>query len=98
MTATVTDAPPTASPRTKRAAIITSVLGENVQPMVPARKMTASTIIILRRPLRSARRPPNRAPKAAPNSRDEVTRPSVSGVRPRSSCMYGRAPLITPVS
>ena len=77
---------------------MTSVFGAKVQARVPTRKTTASTMIILRRPWRSARRPPKRAPKAAPNSSEEVTSPSVSGVRPRSTCMYGKAPLITPVS
>ena len=75
-----------------------SVLGEMEQAMVATAKISASPMMVLRRPKRSDSRPAEMAPNAAPKSRVEVTSPSVSGVRPRSRCMNGRAPLMTPVS
>ena len=97
-TGTITDAPPTARPRTVRAATSSSVVGAREQAMVETAKMRASTMMVLRRPKRSDSRPAVMAPNAAPNRRVDVTSPSVSGVSPRSRCMNGRAPLMTPVS
>ncbi|MCY1243650.1 hypothetical protein D9M72_566740 [compost metagenome] len=68
------------------------------QAIVETAKMSANAMMVLRRPKRSDSRPAVIAPKAAPNSRVDVTRPSVSGVSARSRCMNGRAPLMTPVS
>ncbi len=97
-TGTVTDAPPTARPSTNRARTITAVVGASVQASAPTKKSTARVRIVRRRPRASDNRPPATAPSAAPSSSELVTMPSVTGVRPRSSVMYGRAPLMTPVS
>lgn len=97
-TGTITDAPPTARPRTVLATTSSSVVGAKEQAIVESAKIRASAMMVRRLPKRSESRPAVMAPNAAPKSRVEVTRPSVSGVSPRSRCIKGRAPLITPVS
>jgi hypothetical protein len=82
---------------------MTVMFGASAVPTAPQKKIPARNRILFRRPNRSDIRPPNRAPKAAPASSDEVTRPSVTGVSPSPpratlSDMNGRAPAITPVS
>ena len=96
---TTTDAPPTARPSTKRAAIITPMVGANAHTAAARKNTTARAPIRPRRPRRSAMRPPRNEPRAAPKRSDDTTVPSSSGVSGRSSnCMNGSAPLMTPVS
>jgi hypothetical protein len=77
---------------------MTAVVGASVQPSAPTKNSTASVRMLRRLPRASESRPPATAPRAAPSSSELVTMPSVTGVSPRSSVMYGRAPLMTPVS
>ena len=60
--------------------------------------MTASRMIVLRRPQPSESRPANIAPNAAAKTSELVATPSVKGVRPSSAAMGRSAPLMTPVS
>ncbi len=60
--------------------------------------MIDSKRMILRRPRASERRPLIAAPMAPPKTREDATRLSEKGVRPKSSLMKGSAPLMTPVS
>jgi hypothetical protein len=97
-TGTTVEAPPTARPRSTRPTTMTSNVGANTQISVPTKNVTASRMIVLRRPQPSAMRPPSMAPIAAPKSSELVTTPSVKFVRPSSAFIGFRAPLMTPVS
>jgi hypothetical protein len=57
-TLTVAEAPPTASPKTKRAATMNSVFGAMAHPTAPMKKMTASSMMVRLRPCLSESRPP----------------------------------------
>ncbi len=82
-----------------RAATMIWTLGATAQPSAPTRNSPAHTSRVRLRPIRSATRPPNSAPNAAPgNSRQLTTVASPNALSPRSSFMYSRAPEMTPVS
>jgi len=82
-TGTVDEAPPTAMPRMKRVATSTATEGASTEPSTPIMNTSDRPISVLRRPNLSDSVPARSEPSAAPNTRDEVTMPSVTGVRPR---------------
>jgi hypothetical protein len=96
---TVADAAPTPKPSTIRKITMMTTFGAMPQPSAPIKKAAAQTNSAPLRPKASAILPPTRAPTAAPgNSSELTTTASLVGVRLRSSCIYKRAPEITPVS
>ncbi len=94
----MTEALPTASPRTKRATVMKGTLGESATASAPPMNTAPAHSRELRRPRASDIRPPISEPKAAPISSALVMMPSPSEVRPKWPSMKGRAPEITPVS
>ena len=82
-----------------RAATMIWTFGASAQPRAPTRNSPAHTSRLRLRPIRSATRPPNSAPKAAPGNSSELTTvASPNGDQVRSSFMYSSAPEMTPVS
>jgi hypothetical protein len=78
---------------------MTVTLGAMAQPNAPNKNRPAHTSRLPLRPRLSASLPPNSAPSAAPgNSNELTTTASVNVVSCKSSCMYSRAPEMTPVS
>lgn len=97
---TITEAPPTAKPKTKRTDAKIGAVGDNVEAMVETTNKIASPVMTLCRPRRSEMRPVKTAPKAAPNVNELATKPSMEGDIFSSPALVinGNAPLITPVS
>ena len=72
--------------------------GEKTTTSTPTKNMTASTMIVVRRPMASEIFPPSRAPTAAAKTSELMARPNCKSVSPSSACIGPSAPLDTPVS
>ena len=97
-TGTTVEAPPTASPRMIRPTTRIAKLGEKTATSTPTKNMTASTMIVVRRPIASEIFPPMRAPTAAAKTSELMTMPTCRSESPSSACIGPSAPLATPVS